>query len=251
MRRMSTDRGRAAARAARGRASRAAASAGRPRGGRRPGPGPGWSAARGRARRAGGRAAASRCARSAPARARGAGGARTAWICSRSSARLVASGPRGRRACRPSVRRIRCTSTPITPERSPWRPNAAIASRARSRISPSLPSAIACADRLAQLVEVDPLAAVVAARPRRSRARAPRPRRRGRSSGRRAARRPAGPPATWRSSRRAPRGSPPVGPGHLAERRERVEDLGGADGDALGAQLLAEADEPRREARRR
>ena len=41
---------------------------------------------------------------------------------------------------RPSVRRMRCTSTPITPEPSPRRPKAAIASRARSRISPSLPS---------------------------------------------------------------------------------------------------------------
>jgi hypothetical protein len=42
------------------------------------------------------------------------------------------------------VRRIRCTSTPITPEPSPRRPKAAIASRARSRISPSSPSTIAC-----------------------------------------------------------------------------------------------------------
>ena len=41
------------------------------------------------------------------------------------------------------MRRIRCTSTPTTPEPSPWRPKAAIASRARSRISPSLPAAIA------------------------------------------------------------------------------------------------------------
>src|SRR4051794_19934181 len=38
------------------------------------------------------------------------------------------------------ARLIRCTSTPITPEPSPWRPNAAIASRARSRISPSEPA---------------------------------------------------------------------------------------------------------------
>ena len=43
----------------------------------------------------------------------------------------------------PSVRRMRCTSTPITPEPSPWRPKAAIASRARSRISPSEPARIA------------------------------------------------------------------------------------------------------------
>src|SRR3954471_16575812 len=39
-----------------------------------------------------------------------------------------------------SARLIRCTSTPITPEPSPWRPNAAIASRAKSRISPSEPA---------------------------------------------------------------------------------------------------------------
>src|SRR3954452_14437876 len=39
-----------------------------------------------------------------------------------------------------SARRIRWTSTPITPEPSPWRPKAAMASRARSRISPSEPA---------------------------------------------------------------------------------------------------------------
>ena len=41
-----------------------------------------------------------------------------------------------------------------------------------------------------------------------------------------------------------------LGPGHLAERLERVEDLRGPDRDALGAQLLAEGDEPRGEAGR-
>src|SRR4051795_6839769 len=46
-------------------------------------------------------------------------------------------------AWRSSARRMRWTSTPITPERSPWRPNAVIARRARSRISPSLPSKMA------------------------------------------------------------------------------------------------------------
>src|SRR4051812_24782413 len=35
---------------------------------------------------------------------------------------------------------MRWTSTPMTPEPSPWRPNAAIARRARSRIWPSRPS---------------------------------------------------------------------------------------------------------------
>ena len=113
-------------------------------------------------------------------------------------------------ACRPSVRRIRCTSTPTTPEPSPWRPKAAIASRAASRISPSLPSAIACADRLAQLRRGRAGRRPRSGAPRGSPARAPRPRRRGRRSGRRAARRPGGPPATWRSSPRAPRGSRPA-----------------------------------------
>ena len=53
------------------------------------------------------------------------------------------------RACwrRSSVRRMRCTSTPITPELSPWPPNAATASRARSPMSPSRP----CADRILDL----------------------------------------------------------------------------------------------------
>ena len=62
----------------------------------------------------------------------------------------------------PSARRMRCTSTPITPEPSCRRANAAIAIRARSRIAPSEPSlsaAAICARRpsssfVGQLVEV-------------------------------------------------------------------------------------------------
>src|SRR3954454_20319285 len=46
---------------------------------------------------------------------------------------------------RPSWRRMRCTSTPMTPDPSPWRPNAAMAIRARSRIAPSSPAASAAA----------------------------------------------------------------------------------------------------------
>src|SRR3954453_14255381 len=46
---------------------------------------------------------------------------------------------------RPSWRRMRCTSTPMTPEPPPWRPNAAMAIRARSRIAPSSPAARAAA----------------------------------------------------------------------------------------------------------
>jgi len=48
--------------------------------------------------------------------------------------------PRSSRA-----RRMRCTSTPITPEPSWRRANAAIAIRARSRIAPSAPSLNAAA----------------------------------------------------------------------------------------------------------
>src|SRR3954447_16567387 len=44
-----------------------------------------------------------------------------------------------------SERRIRCTSTPMTPEPSPWRPKAAMARRARSRMAPSEPSRSAAA----------------------------------------------------------------------------------------------------------
>src|SRR3954447_15384556 len=44
-----------------------------------------------------------------------------------------------------SERRIRCTSTPMTPEPSPWRPKAAIARRARARMAPSDPSRSAAA----------------------------------------------------------------------------------------------------------
>ena len=61
------------------------------------------------------------------------------------------------------MRRMRWTSTPTTPEPSPWRPKAAIASRAASRISPSLAVGDRLAYRLAQLVEREPVAAVVAA----------------------------------------------------------------------------------------
>src|SRR4051812_45666553 len=60
---------------------------------------------------------------------RGSSGGRSGWGSERS----------------PSWRRMRCTSTPMTPEPSPWRPKAAIAMRARSRIAPSSPAASAAA----------------------------------------------------------------------------------------------------------
>src|SRR4051794_28201960 len=85
-------------------------------------------------------------------------------ICARSSSRRSSASKRrsasrgspsrrgsssGRSACgserRPSARRMRWTSTPMTPEPSPWRPKAAMARRARSRIAPSPPSRSAAA----------------------------------------------------------------------------------------------------------
>ncbi len=127
---------------------RGGGAAGPPPGERRQGPGPARWAARGPARAAAWTAAAPACARSAPAPARAARAARTA----RSRSRGTESGS----GCwalwlspfRPSVRRMRCTSTPITPEPSPWRPKAAIASRARSRSSPSEPSSPCSAARI-------------------------------------------------------------------------------------------------------
>jgi hypothetical protein len=37
-----------------------------------------------------------------------------------------------------------------------------------------------------------------------------------------------------------------IGPAHLVERRERVEDLGGSDGDALRAEILEEGEQAAR-----
>src|SRR3954452_16366550 len=75
----------------------------------------------------------------------------SSWRSSASKRRIASRGSPSRRgsssgrsgcgsARRPSERRVRCTSTPMTPEPSPWRPNAAIARRARSRIALSWPS---------------------------------------------------------------------------------------------------------------
>ena len=72
--------------------------------------------------------------RAAGPRARGSSGGRSGW----GSAR------------RPSARRMRWTSTPITPEPSPWRPNAAIARRARSRMRALVAVAQRRGDLLAQ-----------------------------------------------------------------------------------------------------
>ena len=102
--------------------------------------------------------------RSSSLSGRAGGSCRVRSICPRSSSRRSCcsnlrscsrgtpsrrGSPSGKSGCgsarRPSERRIRCTSTPITPEPSPRSPNAAIASRARSRIAPSEPSCSAFA----------------------------------------------------------------------------------------------------------
>src|SRR3954453_5956036 len=80
----------------------------------------------------------------------------SSWRSSASKRRVAARGSPSRRgsssersgcgsARRPSWRRMRWTSTPMTPEPSPWRPNAAIARRGRSRMRPSSPSRSAAA----------------------------------------------------------------------------------------------------------
>ena len=155
-------------------------------------------------------------------------------------------------ARRPSARRMRCTSTPITPEPSWRRAKAAIAIRARSRIAPSEPSrsaAAICARSASSSSSVSSPRSVRRALLARARPRArPPARRRGRRSGRTPARTRAGPPGSWRASPRAPRGSPPARSSSISpQHREGVEQLGGADRDAFAAQLLAELQDARRQ----
>ena len=164
-----------------------------------------------------------------------------------------ASPSRGRPAApsaAPSARRMRCTSTPITPEPSPWRPKAAIASRARSRMAASSPWRIAAAIRSRSWTRSISAGAVGR---RLARRRAPSP-----------ALAPRAPPRPRRAEEEAvedelehapvlgrlgQRGGqrlahvPAPRPRDLAQRRERVEQLRGPDRDALSAQLLAELEE--------
>src|SRR4051794_27998941 len=103
-------------------------------------------------------------ARSSSFRGRAGGSCSVRSICARSSSRRSSASKRrissrgrpSRRGSsggrsgwgserRPSWRRMRWTSTPMTPEPSPWRPKAAMAIRARSRIAPSSPAASAAA----------------------------------------------------------------------------------------------------------
>ena len=167
--------------------------------------------------------------------------------------RVSGSAPssRGWSVRRSSARRMRWTSTPSTPEPSPRRAKAAMASRARSRIALSSPSRIAwiaCSRRLSRSIcsppvmpsdspcsrtpcahgllldgaEEEPLEHEVEHAPVVGRLGQ---RRRQRLAERRA-----------------------VGPLHLVQRGERVEQLGRPDRDALGPQRLAEVDDPGRQA---
>ena len=68
---------------------------------------------------------------------------------------------------RPSARRMRCTSTPSTPEPWPRWPKAAIASRARSRMADSSPSRSACSTASRSASSVSSSASWSPCRPRR------------------------------------------------------------------------------------
>ena len=212
------------------------------------------TAARGRARSAAAPAAATRCARSARARARGAAAPRSGGS-RRGAGRRAAGRPCGRSgwgsARRPSARRMRWTSTPMTPEPSPWRPKAAIASRARSRIWPSSPSRSAAAIcwRSVSRLSSAPAASI------------PPPSRDALADGGElgGAEEEAvedevedAPVLLGLGERRGERLAEVLGlgPRHLAQDLERVEQLARPDRDALAAQLLAELEQVRGEAGR-
>ena len=151
---------------------------------------------------------------------------------------------------------MRCTSTPMTPEPSPWRPNAAIASRARSRIErlrrpPAAPRRSGGAAprgrprRRRRRPRASPRSAPCSRTPSRSAAAsAARKKKRSKTSSK--MRRSSWDFASVAAS--ASRKSVGLGPRDLGEHGERVEQLRRAAVDALGAQLLAELDEPRGEA---
>ena len=156
-------------------------------------------------------------------------------------------------ARRPSARRIRCTSTPITPEPSCRRANAAIAIRARSRIAPSEPSfraaAIWARSASSSSSESSPRLA-------RSSSRTPWRRRRDLDGAEEEAvehQLEHAPVLLALGERRGERLAEVLlrGPADLAQDLERVEHLRGADRDALAAQLLPELQYARRQALRR
>ena len=151
----------------------------------------------------------------------------------------------------PSVRRIRWTSTPITPGAL------ALAAEGGDRQPRQVAHLVLVAlddrlaDLLAQLVDVEPLAALVALalladalldRLRLGGAEEPAVEEQLEEAA----------VLLRLGDRRRQRLAEVVlrGPGHLVERREGVEDLRGADRDPLAAQLLAEAEQLRRQPRR-
>ena len=167
----------------------------------------------------------------------------------RPSRRGSSSGSSGWGSARsPSARRMRCTSTPITPEPSWRRANAAIAIRARSRIAPSEPSRSAAAICGAQRVELLARRARRASPGSSSRT----PSRAAASSTARKKKRSNTSSNTRRSSwllasvaasasRKSSRSVQLISREHL----EGVEQLRGADRHALAAQLLAQLEDPR------
>ena len=127
-------------------------------------------------------------------------------------------------------------------------PKAAIASRARSRIAPSAPSL----QRLRRSARAARRGRSASASRRRPRPRVDAAARAASASAARKKKRSNTSSNTRRSSgdfasvaASASRKSLALGPRHLAERRERVEQLGRADRDALAAQLLGEAEQLR------
>ena len=150
-------------------------------------------------------------------------------------------------ARRPSARRMRCTSTPITPEPSWRRANAAIAMRARSRIAPSEPSrrAAAICSRSASSSSADSspssswplLAHALARRGELDRAEEEAIEHELEHA----------PVLLALGERRGERLAEVVllSPADLVEHLEGVEHLGGAHGDAFAAQLFAELEDPR------
>ena len=146
---------------------------------------------------------------------------------------------------------MRCTSTPITPEPSWRRANAAIAIRARSRIAPSEPSrsaaAICVRSASSSSSESSPERRQV--RPRgcpRATAAISTARKKKRSNTSSNTRRSSWLLASVAAS--ASRKSSCEVQLISREDRERVEHLRGADRDAFAAQLLAELEDPRGQA---
>ena len=175
---------------------------------------------------------------------------------SSASPRATACGSRVRASPlrSPRARRMRCTSTPRTPEPSPWRPKAAMASRARSRSAASLPSRMACGDAAgaaaSRSICAPPASSSASCSEMScSSASASGARKKKRSKTRSKMRRSSEDLASVAASASLTSGA--LRPADLAQRRERVEQLRGPDGHALGAQLLGQLEQPRGQPGRR